>query len=111
MADAAEKALAERAKQVANYHRAVAAAWREAIAAEPELEKLATAIRRCNDPDEMIELAEWGNIFPGYDHLILGLIDRRIQTIRLRSGLPIIDDPMAGKDADDCFQICRKILG
>jgi len=106
----AEKALADRAKQVARYHRALAAEWRQAIAKTPELEKLATAIKRCTDPDEMLELAEWGNVFPDYDHLILGLIDRRIQTLRLRRGLPVFDDPLPGQDADDCFQLCKQVL-
>jgi len=113
MTDAAEKALAERARQVARYHRAKAAEWREAIADRPGLTVLRRNINHCADANEMILLADWAaKVFPTYKHLILGLIAKRIQTLRRRAGLLEIDDALPGdeRDADDCFQRCKEIL-
>jgi hypothetical protein len=111
MVTVAEKALEDRAKLVTHYHRAVAAAWREAIAEQPGLGDVRAWINRCRDPDEMIEIAQLvAELYPAHRALVLSLIDRRIQTLRIRAGMHVFDDPLAGEDTDNCFQCCKRVL-
>lgn len=114
MNDRLEKALQERTQLTRAYRVAKRAQFERAYAAEPRLRDFARTVKACGieDAEKMIALCRqaWLNCTdPETRACALEIIDLRIIQIRMRAGLAPIDDALPG-EADDIFQLCRRIL-
>lgn len=113
----AEEALKERQRTLANYRRLKKVEWQEMVVEEPRLEWLASKVRKCRDPIEMVMWARIASaeLTEKYFPIALSLFGQRIAAIRQRQGYDPFDDPLppelGGEDDDvDCFQQIRRIL-
>ncbi len=114
MTDTLEKALRERDRLTRNYRAAKRAQFERAYKAEPRLRDFARAIRSSGIDDALAMIAlckqPWLNCTdPGIRAVALEIVDRRIIQIREQAGLAPIDDALP-EEADDVWQICRRIL-
>ena len=117
MTESLDRALDEREKLTKAYRAAKKAQFETAFEREPNLRIFRDVIRKLgfSDAEELITSVRkahhcWlRHADPETLALALELVDRRIIQIRIRTGLPPIDDALPG-EPDDVFQICKRIL-
>ncbi len=115
---ATDKALADRDKLLRHANAAKRQRYEELFVREPMLRKFQATLNHFDigDADRMVAYvvksnSAWlRNTDDSIRYTALEMISHRIQRMRVRTGLPVFDDPLPG-EADDVFQLCKKALG
>ena len=110
-----DRALEERNRLLRDYHARQKKHREELFKQCPELAEFAQRLRHISDPAHMLSYVEnmargsFSIASPEIRTEALSLVNERIVSIRLRSGLPPFDDPVFD-EPDRVFQACKREL-